>query len=92
MTPAREWLVTLRIQVARADVGFAFFLGLEGLFMTFVPGYQAESLRAQAHEGWKYKSIGGAPDGDRGHVQIVPPVELPSLEESSRSVSLHCVA
>jgi sulfatase-modifying factor enzyme 1 len=41
-----------------------------------------ESPRAHAREGWKYKSIGGGPDGDRGHVQIVPPVELPSLQES----------
>jgi hypothetical protein len=42
MTPAREWLVTLRIQVARASVGFALLLGLLGSVMTFVPGYQAD--------------------------------------------------
>jgi hypothetical protein len=41
MTPAREWFVTLRIQVARAGVGFALLLGLLGSVMTFVPGYQA---------------------------------------------------
>jgi hypothetical protein len=42
MPPAREWFVTLRIQVARAGVGFALLLGLLGSVMTFVPGYQAE--------------------------------------------------
>ena len=40
MTPARDWLVALRIQVARVSVGLALLLGLLGLFMTFVPGYQ----------------------------------------------------
>ena len=38
MTPAREWFVALRIQVARAGVGFALLLGLLGSVMTFVPG------------------------------------------------------
>ncbi len=42
MTPAREWFVTLRIQVARAGVGFALLLGVLGSVMTFVPGYQVE--------------------------------------------------
>ena len=42
MTPDLEWFVTLRIQVARAGVGFALLLGLLGSVMTFVPGYQAE--------------------------------------------------
>src|SRR4051794_33015557 len=41
MTPAREWLVTFRISVARASIGFAFLLGLLGSIMTFVPGSQA---------------------------------------------------
>ena len=45
MTPDLEWFVTLRIQVARAGVGFALLLGLLGSVMTFVPGYQAEWLR-----------------------------------------------
>jgi hypothetical protein len=42
MTPGRGWFVTLRIQIARAGVGFALLLGLLGSVMTFVPGYQAE--------------------------------------------------
>jgi hypothetical protein len=42
MTLAREWFVTLRIQIARTGVGFALLLGLLGSVMTFVPGYQAE--------------------------------------------------
>jgi hypothetical protein len=42
MTPVREWFVALRIQVARAGVGFALLLGLLRSGVTFVPGYQAE--------------------------------------------------
>jgi hypothetical protein len=42
MTPGRGWFVTLRVQVARAGVGFALLLGLLGSVMTFVPGYQAK--------------------------------------------------
>ena len=48
MTPAHEWFVTLRIQVARAGVGLALLLGLLGSVMTFVPGYQAEWFGAAA--------------------------------------------
>jgi hypothetical protein len=42
MATAHEWFVTMRIQTARAGVGFALLLGLLGSVMTFVPGYQAE--------------------------------------------------
>ncbi len=48
MTPAREWLITLQIQLARAGVGFALLLGLLGSVMTFVPGYQAEWFRRRS--------------------------------------------
>ena len=42
MTAAREWFLTLRIQLARAGVGVALLLGLLGSAMTFVPGYQVQ--------------------------------------------------
>ncbi len=94
MTPAREWLVTLRIQVARADVGFALFLGLEGLFMTFVSGYQAESLRAQAHEGREVQvHRRDPPTAIAGMSRLSRRSRIAVTSRNHREVcALHCVA
>jgi hypothetical protein len=38
MTPSRVWLLTARMQVARAGVVLAAVFGLLGLFISFYPG------------------------------------------------------
>ncbi len=43
-----------------------------------------EQLRAQVREGSEYRFTIPGPDGGREHVQIVPPREMPPLEEYIR--------